>query len=49
MQSDQKLIEQIHKRNATAFETLFDRYKKALHRHITRTVRDESAAEDLVQ
>ena len=49
MQSDRELIEQIRERNAYAFEVLFDRYRHLLHKHILRIVRDERAAEDLVQ
>ena len=49
MQSDRKLIEQIRERNATAFEALFERYRHTVHKHLLGIVRDESAAEDLVQ
>ncbi len=49
MQSDRELIEQICERNARAFEVLFDRYRHSLQKHILRIVRDERAAEDLVQ
>ena len=49
MQSDRELIEQIRERNAYAFEVLFNRYRHLLHKHILRIVRDERAAEDLVQ
>ena len=49
MQSDRELIEQIRERNSDAFEILFERYRYVLQKHILRTVRDESASEDLVQ
>ena len=49
MQSDRKLIEQIRERNTTAFEALFERYRHTVHKHLLGIVRDESAAEDLVQ
>ena len=48
-QSDQFLIDKIRERDAEAFETLWARYSTAVRRHIMHTVRDESAAEDLVQ
>ena len=48
-QSDQFLIDKICERDAEAFETLWARYSTAVRRHIMHTVRDESAAEDLVQ
>ena len=49
MQSDRELIEQISKRNAPAFEILFERYRHSLLKHILHIVRDERAAKDLVQ
>ena len=49
MLSDQDLIERIQERDANAFEALFARYREMIRRHVARTVRDESAAEDLVQ
>ena len=49
MQSDRKLIEQIRERNTTAFEALFERYRHTVHKHLLGIVRDESAAEDVVQ
>ena len=49
MQSDRELIEQIRERNAPAFELLFERYRHALLKHILHIVREERAAEDLVQ
>ena len=48
-QSDQALIESIRERDAAAFETLLARYSASIRRHIMHTVRNESAAEDLVQ
>ena len=49
MQSDRELIEQIRERDAPAFEVLFERYRHSLLKHILHIVRDERAAEDLVQ
>ena len=49
MQSDRELIEQIRERNAPAFEVLFERYRHLLLKHILHIIRDERAAEDLVQ
>ena len=49
MHSDRELMEQIRERNAPAFESLFQRYRHSLRRHILRIVRDERATEDLVQ
>ena len=49
MQSDRELMEQIRERNAPAFESLFERYRHSLLKHILHIVREERAAEDLVQ
>ena len=49
MASDQDLIERIRERDAKAFETLFVRYTETIRRHVARIVRDDSAAEDVVQ
>lgn len=49
LESDQELISRIQERDATAFETLFARYSEAIRRHAARMVRDENAAEDIVQ
>ncbi len=49
MQSDRELMEQIRERNAPAFEVLFERYRHLLLKHILHIIRDERAAEDLVQ
>ena len=49
MQSDRELIEQIRERNAPAFEVLFERYRHLLRKHLMHIVREERAAEDLVQ
>jgi len=49
MPSDQDLMGRIRARDANAFDTLFARYREMLRRHLMRTVRDESAAEDLLQ
>jgi RNA polymerase sigma-70 factor (ECF subfamily) len=40
---------QIRERDASAFETLFLRYRGPVRRHILRVVREEGAAEDLLQ
>jgi len=47
--SDQALIEQIQAQQAWAFELLFERYEGAIRRHISYIVRDEAAADDLLQ
>ncbi len=47
--SDQELIERVCERDASAFETLFERYGEVIRRHLARTVRDEAAAQDLLQ
>ena len=47
--SDRDLVGRILKRDAHAFEVLFDRYADAVRCHLTRIVRDGSAAEDLQQ
>lgn len=49
MPSDRELIERIRERNTDAFDVLFERYRRAVHKHLLRIVRDESAAEDLGQ
>ena len=48
-QSDRDLIGQIRDRDANAFETLFVRYREMVRRHLASIVRDEDAADDLVQ
>src|ERR671932_347450 len=47
--SDPELLAQIRARDAGAFETLFARYRELVRRQAQRIVRDESAADDLVQ
>jgi RNA polymerase sigma-70 factor (ECF subfamily) len=47
--SDQELMERILQRDASAFEALFERYGEAIRRHLARTVRDDVAAQDLLQ
>jgi RNA polymerase sigma-70 factor (ECF subfamily) len=49
MPSDQDLIERIRERDAHAFEMLFDRYKEMIRRHLAHIVRDNAAAQDLLQ
>ena len=46
---DQTLIENIQEQQAWAFEALFERYEGAIRRHLCYIVRDEPAAEDLLQ
>lgn len=48
-QSDQTLIENIQNQQTWAFEVLFERYESVLRRHLGFIVRDEPAAEDLLQ
>ena len=48
-QSDQYLIGRIRKRDESAFTMLFDRHKDKVFRHLVRMIRDEAAADDLVQ
>jgi RNA polymerase sigma-70 factor (ECF subfamily) len=48
-QSDQTLIESIQNQQTWAFEVLFERYESVLRRHLGFIVRDEPAAEDLLQ
>jgi RNA polymerase sigma-70 factor, ECF subfamily len=47
--SDAELASRIQHHDEVAFEALFARYGDALARHVTGYVRDETAAEDLVQ
>jgi len=47
--SDQVLIGRILERDAHAFETLFERYGEMIRRHLACFVRDDAAAQDLVQ
>jgi RNA polymerase sigma-70 factor (ECF subfamily) len=47
--SDHDLMGRIQQRDEGAFEVLFARYGERTRRHLVRTVRDPSAAEDLVQ
>lgn len=47
--TDQELISQVVARDESAFETLLARYRTAMQRHITRTIRDAAATDDLVQ
>lgn len=49
MESEQDLIRRICERDEHAFETLFARYREIVRRHLARTVRDEEAADDLLQ
>ncbi len=47
--SDQTLIESIQNQHTWAFEVLFERYASAVRHHLGFIVRDEAAAEDLLQ
>jgi RNA polymerase sigma-70 factor (ECF subfamily) len=49
MQSDETLMAGILERDVRAFETLFDRYTEALHRHACFMLHDETVAYDVVQ
>lgn len=49
MRSDKELLALIRERDGEAFEALLARYGQAIRRHLLRTVRDEGAAEDLLQ
>jgi RNA polymerase sigma-70 factor (ECF subfamily) len=46
---DQELMEQIQAQQTWAFDLLFERYEVALRRHVSCIVRDEPAADDLLQ
>ena len=48
-QSDGELVEGILKRDAHAFEILFNRYGEAVYSHLAWLVRDRMAADDLLQ
>ena len=47
--TDQHLIERIQEGQASAFETLYERYAAAVRRQLCYIVSDEPAAEDLLQ
>jgi RNA polymerase sigma-70 factor (ECF subfamily) len=49
MSSDGDLVKLILKREAHAFEILFERYGEVIRRHLRRITGDDAAAEDLVQ
>jgi len=49
MLSDQDLAERVQAGDAQAFEALFDRHEEMIRRHLAHIVRDEAAAQDLVQ
>lgn len=48
-QQDQALVEEALDGNQDAFSQLMDKYKKPIHHHIYRMVRDKGQVEDLVQ
>jgi RNA polymerase sigma-70 factor (ECF subfamily) len=49
MLSDQDLAERVQEGDVQAFEALFDRYGEMIRRHLAHIVRNEAAAQDLVQ
>jgi len=49
MPTDRDLIQRILAGDAAAFDTLFDRYEPQVRRRLVRVVRDDSAADDLLQ
>lgn len=49
MPSDNDLIRLVAEQDSAAFDLLHNRYKQELRRHLLRMVRDEGAAEDLLQ
>ena len=49
MLSDQDLAERVQAGDVQAFEALFDRYGEMIRRHLAHIVRNEAAAQDLVQ
>ena len=49
MSSDQELVGRLREGDEHAFEILFDRYEEMMRRHLLRYVRDEAAAQDLIQ
>ncbi len=49
MHADEELIARVIRGDPEAFETLLARHGEPVRRHVARMVRDEAAAEDLVQ
>jgi RNA polymerase sigma-70 factor, ECF subfamily len=49
MTSDQNLIEKIQAQDPASFEVLYERYAAGLRAHLGRIVRDDAAADDLLQ
>jgi len=47
--SDTQLIQRIQGHDSEAFEAFYTRYRLAIRNHITRIVRDDTVAQDLVQ
>ena len=47
--SDQDLVQHVLEGDGRAFEALFERYGEMIRRHLARIVRDDAAAQDLVQ
>lgn len=47
--SDSVLIHQVQAQNAAAFDLLFERHAEAVRRHLLHIVREDHAAEDLLQ
>ena len=48
-ETDEELVSRTVKRDAHAFEILFNRYATMLHRHVVGILHDETAAHDAVQ
>jgi len=49
MPSDEDLVRRVRSRDAQAFDALFARHSQAVRSRLVRIVRDEAAAEDLLQ
>lgn len=49
MLSDSELIARVCEQDTGAFEALSTRYRESIYRHVFSTIRDRSAAEDIVQ
>ena len=49
MPTDEELVVLILKRDAHAFELLFERYKDAIRRHVASILRDAAATQDVTQ
>ena len=47
--TDADLVERVNQRDTRSFEQLFRRYEEGIRRHLQQIVRDEAAADDLLQ